>query len=124
MPALPGLIDFRSERRGDERDFGLAQDYRAAGSGARVRPKRLSSFLVSSRRLTAAVRHGSAWLSAMFVPSAHRSNSDGFSIMGACHSPASAAFRLHLSKTSAPDEILVYQFKTGQNFDIVQYCAR
>ena len=65
-------FDFRSERRGDERGFGLAQDYRAAGSGARVRPKRLSSFLVSSRRLTAAVRHDSAWLSATFVPSARQ----------------------------------------------------
>jgi hypothetical protein len=44
--------------------------------------------------------------------------------MGAYASPASAAFRLHLSKTSAPDENFVYQFKTGQNFDIVQYRAR
>jgi hypothetical protein len=36
----------------------------------------------------------------------------------------SAAFRLHLSKTSAPDGNFVLQFKTGQNFDIVRYCAR
>jgi hypothetical protein len=80
--------------------------------------------LVSSRRLTAAVGHDSAWLSATSVPSAYRSNSHDFSIMGAYASPASAAFRLHLSKTSAPDENFVYQFKTGQNFDIVQYRAR
>jgi hypothetical protein len=117
-------LDFRSERRGDERDFGLAQDYRAAGSGARVRPKRLSSFLVSSRSLTAAVRHDSAWVSATLVPFARRNNSHDFSIIGTYDSPAYAAFRLHLSKTSAPDENFVLQFKTGKNFDIVRYCAR
>jgi hypothetical protein len=44
--------------------------------------------------------------------------------MGAYASPASATFRLHLSKTSAPDENFVDQFKTGQNFDIVEYGAR
>jgi hypothetical protein len=80
--------------------------------------------LVSSRRLTAAVRHDSAWLSATLVPSARRGNSHDFSITRAYPSLASAAFRLHLSKPSAPDENFLYQFKTGQNFDIVQYCAR
>ena len=30
------LGHFRSERRGDERDFGRAQDYRAAGRTVRV----------------------------------------------------------------------------------------
>jgi len=80
--------------------------------------------LVSSRRLTAAVRHDSAWLSATLVPSARRGNSHDFFNNGAYASPASATFRLHLSKTSAPDENFVYQFKTGQNFDIVEYGAR